>query len=132
MSNEDAHVREGDTVPVDVQPRGYPDEAPPTYRDATPEECRAANPQTPRALDHRVRITCPDGIVLNTEIAYENGEPLKNVLRAVISLESPNCRGPVGEQPDGKAYVFVSYFENEIGQVLYGYAEALVGGDHPN
>ena len=98
------------------------------YRDMTSDEESWTNPKTPRKYDRRIRITCTDGLIENAKIAFEDGEDLTNVLRAVASFESPNARGPNGETPDGKAYVFVSRFENEIGRVVYGIAEALTGG----
>lgn len=97
------------------------------YRTMTPEEESWTNPKTPRKFDQRVRIVCKDGLVDTAEVAFENGTPLKNLLRAVVSLESTITRGPNGQTPDGKAYVFVSQFHSEIGRVVYSIAEALVG-----
>ena len=99
-----------------------PSEAPPTYRDATPEEDGWSNPQTPRKFDQRVRLVCKDGVVETAEIVFEDGTPLTNVLRAVVSLESPRVRGA-----NGRAEVFVTQFNNEIGRIVFGVAEALVG-----
>ena len=93
-----------------------------TYRDTTPEEDGWSNPQTPRKFDQRVRLVCKDGVVETAEIVFEDGTPLKNVLRAVISLESPRVRGA-----NGRAEVFVTQFNNEIGRIVFGVAEALVG-----
>ena len=93
-----------------------------TYRGATPEEAGWSNPQTPREFDQRVRLVCKDGLVETAEITFEDGTPLKNVLRAVVSLESPLVRGA-----NGRAEVFVTQFNNEIGRIVFGVAEALVG-----
>ena len=87
----------------------------------------STNPHVPTPLDRRVRISCPGGEVLGTIIEFENGEPLLNVLRAVISLESPVAKGAKGRQPDGKAYVFLTQFDTVLGQVVYHTAEALIG-----
>ena len=86
-----------------------------------------SNPQTPRKLPQRVRIASPDGIVLETKIEFEDGTPLTNVLRTVISLESPVASAPDGQKPDGKCYAFISQYDSEEGRVVYGVAEALVG-----
>ena len=93
-----------------------------TYRDATPEEDGWSNPQTPRKFDQRVRLVCKDGVVDTAEITFEDGTSLTNVLRAVISLESPIVRSA-----NGRAEVFVTQFNNEIGRIIFGVAEALVG-----
>jgi hypothetical protein len=97
------------------------------YRGMTPEEDAWTNAHTPRIYDRRIRVASPGGMVVDTKIAFEDGEDLTNVLRAVVSFESPNAKGPKGQTPDGKIYIFVSRFENEIGKVVYGIAEALVG-----
>ena len=94
----------------------------------TPDEESWTSPQTPRRYEQRIRIWSDDGLVENAKIQFEDGVDLTNVLRAVVSFESPNAKGPNGETPDGKIYVFVSRFENEIGKVVYGIAKALVGG----
>lgn len=98
-----------------------------TYRAPTPEEKTWTNPQTPRKFDQRVRVVCKDGQVATAEVTFEDGTPLRNLMRAVVSLESPVVRGENGQTPDGKAYVFVSQFHSEIGQVVYSIAEAVVG-----
>ena len=92
-----------------------------------PDELPWTNPKTPRKLDQRVRLICADGNVETAEITFEDGTPLTNVLRAVVSLESPACRGTEGQAPDGKAYLFISQFHSETGRVVYSVAEALVG-----
>jgi hypothetical protein len=96
------------------------------YRGMTPEEDSWTNPQTPRKIDV-VRIACTDGVVENATVEFEDGTPLRNVIRVVISLESPLARGPKGETPDGNVYAFISQFHNEIGRVIYSVAEAVVG-----
>ncbi len=101
------------------------------YRRPTPEEEAGLNPQTPRRLDRRVRISCPSGVVIASRILFENGAPLTNVMRAVISLESPTCRnGRDGEFANGLAQVYITRFHNEIGRVEYLIAECLVGEEH--
>jgi len=84
-------------------------------------------PVEPVKFDQRIRVFCPSGQVAETRIEFEDGTPLKNVLRAVISMESPRARGANGETPDGKCYVFVTRYDAENGHMEYGFAEALVG-----
>jgi hypothetical protein len=97
-----------------------------TYREPTEEELRSTNPSTPTKLDRRIVVSCPTGVVLEGKIVFEDGEPLMNVLRAVIALEAPVTRGPDGTESGGIAKIFVTTFNNEIGKVVYWTAEALL------
>lgn len=94
------------------------------FREPTLAERRAMNPKTPHRHERRVRVSCPNGVVVGSVIEFEDGEELRNVLRAVIALEP--------QPPPGLARVFITRFNNEIGQVVYEEALALVGrGDLP-
>ena len=113
-------------------PRGPSEEAaPPTYRAPTAEELEWTHPATPRKFEKRIWIGCPTGVVVDSTIVFEDGEQLTNVVRAVISLESPTVarrsHGQGLSKSDGLAYVFVTQFHNEIGRMVYGTAQALVG-----
>ncbi len=98
-----------------------------TYREPTEAELLSTNPATPAKLGRRVRVSCPDGVVIRAEIKFEDGEALRNVLRAVIALESPVLGQAADGSPEGTATVYITRFNNEIGKVVYWSAEALVG-----
>lgn len=117
----------GGMIPGPMPVKSKAPSKPSPYRTMTLEEQSWTNSQTPRRFDQRVRVKCQDGLVENAEISFEDGAPLKNILRVVVSLESSVIRGENREAPDGKAYVFVSQFHAEIGRVVYGTAEAIVG-----
>jgi hypothetical protein len=80
----------------------------------------STDPKTPTKLDRRVRIYCPDGVVKGAKIEFEDGEPLKNVLRAVVAFEPTAIKGA-----DGRARVYLTQVVD--GQVVYREAAALIG-----
>ncbi len=98
-----------------------------SYRIPTPEELQRLDPRTPGELDRRVFIDCPTGKVEDAKITYEDGEPLINVMRTIISLESVCIRTPDGKFAPGIARVYIQRFNNEIGRVEFLVADVLVG-----
>lgn len=96
----------------------------PKFREPTLAELNSTNPKTPHRHVGRVRITCPTGRVLDSVPRFENGEEMRNVLRAVISLEPPDRDGR-----GGIAQVYLMRFNNEIGKVVYEVADCLIGDD---
>ncbi len=89
---------------------------PEPYRAPNTEELRSMGSNTPRRLDRVVRVDCPTGEVIKAKIAFEDGEDLRNVLRALISME-----------PQGDCLIYLTRFNNEIGKVVFEVANCVLG-----
>lgn len=97
----------------------------PVYREPTVAELNSTDPKTPHRHVRPVRISCPNGVVINSKVRFEGGEELQNILRAVIALEPPNPK----TKRSGTALIYITRFNNEIGKVVFEVADCLVGED---
>ncbi|MEE8551534.1 MAG: hypothetical protein V3T08_09815 [Gemmatimonadota bacterium] len=103
-----------------VHPNGVPANP---YREPTIAELNSTDPKTPRRESRVATVTCPNGVVLEAQIKFNDGEQVTNLMRAVIAMEPPNPKTGQG----GKCLVMMTRFHNEIGKVVYEVAECCLG-----
>lgn len=106
-----------------VKPNG---EAATEYRKPTIAELNSTDPKTPRKDPRIATVSCPSGRVTETLITYDDGEPVTNLMRAVIALEPPRTG------KGGECLVMMTRFHNEIGMVVYEVARCRIGAEETN
>lgn len=102
------------------------------YRtELTPVELASLDANNPCRLLERVRVELPESGNVDearVKVLYPDGrvEDMRNVLRAVISLESSACpqRGP--HSKPGTAMAMITLFNNEIGKLQFIVAECAL------
>ncbi len=95
-----------------------------SYREPTLAELNSTDPKTPHRHERAVTVSCPNGVVLDSKLTFEDGEEITNILRAVISMEVPDKHG-VG----GHSLIYITRFNNEIGKIVYEVADCFIGAE---